>query len=396
MIRTLVWLCLLMIAWPASAQWVRGTGEAAIENGNVAEAREKAREAALRDAALKREATISSQDTMKDGRLTESRLTVSAQARARHVQVIREEREGGVLRLTIEADLTGQGQCEANDAYRMQKRVAVTGFPVAEPDQGRVGRLEDAGRVVSARLGRALQAEGRVQVLNAHRMQLFGNVGNAPTHQRFDNSLSNVVNVARELDAQFVVAGVIRDMSLVEPDAWGTSVLDQMQRGIGLADTRRRFVVDLMVYDGYSGSPVYQERLSRVADWDEGINVSEGLGSDALRNTDYGRVVAGAVEAMGSAVQQSLACQPFITRIRRVDGRQVQLSSGATAGLRPGDKLHLYRSFRYSDQPDAMPELRDTGRIMSVNNVHPNFSSGVMNAQGGQVNLQQDDVAIIW
>lgn len=396
MIRTLVWLCLMMLAWPAAAQWVRGTGEAVIDNGNFVEAREKAREAALRDAALKREARVSSRDTMEDGRLTESRLTVSAQARARHVRVVREQRDDGVLRLTVEADLTGQGQCEANDAYRMQKRVAVTGFPVAEPDQSRVGRLEDAGRVVSARLGNALQSRGRVQVLNAHRMQLFQNISNAPTHQRFDNSLSNVVNVARELDAQFVVAGVIRDMSLVEPDAWGTSLLDQMQRGIGLADTRRRFVVDLMVYDGFSGSPVYQERLSRVANWDEDINVSEGLGADALRDTDYGRVVASAVDAMGSAVQQALACQPFITRIRRVEGRQVHLSSGATAGLRPGDKLHLYRSFRYADQPDAMPELRDTGHIMSVNSVHPNFSSGVMKTQGGTINLQRDDVGIIW
>src|SRR5690606_41476770 len=55
--------------------------------------------------------------------------------------------------------------------------------------------------------------------------------------------------------SQFVVAGVIRDIGLADPGAWGSSILDHMQRGIGMVDTSRRFEAEVMVFDGFSGSP---------------------------------------------------------------------------------------------------------------------------------------------
>ncbi|MEE3116785.1 MAG: FlgT C-terminal domain-containing protein, partial [Pseudomonadota bacterium] len=95
-------------------------------------------------------------------------------------------------------------------------------------------------------------------------------------------------------------------------------------------------------------------------------------------------------------VNGALACQPFMTRITRVDGNRVTLESGATAGLRPGDELHLYRSARYFDSLAGTPELTDSGLAVTLNNVHPDFSNGRTGSVGAQVNIQRDDIAIIW
>lgn len=115
-----------------------------------------------------------------------------------------------------------------------------------------------------------------------------------------------------------------------------------------------------------------------------------------FKQTAYGQSVNSTLNEMASAVTSALACQPFMTRITRVDGNRVTLASGAIAGLRPGDQLNLYRSAQYLDSLGGTPELTDTRLSVTLNNVHPDFSNGRMPQFGGQVNIQRDDIAIIW
>lgn len=392
-------LALLPAMLMASAQAVvlEGVGHASIHNDDLASARAEARNAAMRDLALQYEARVSTRDTMENGVLTESRMRLDSSARARNVKIIDEHRTGNLLRVTVRGDISaGKASCDGGEAGRLRKRVAVTGFPLLYPDQARVGRIDDAGEILPQQLQQGLRETGNLQVFSATSSRLFADLLNAPTLQKGDNRLTNVVQVAREMGVQFVVAGVIRDIGVADPAAWGSSVLDGMQRAIGAADMRRRFAVDLVVLDGFSGSPVYQKRFETAADWNAGPGSAAGFGSEGFRKTHYGEAVTGAIGEMTQAVTEALACQPFMTRITRVDGRQVTLASGATAGLRPGDELHLYRSARYFDSLGGTPELSDSQMTVTLNNVHPDFSNGLMPRVGGQLNIQRDDLAIIW
>lgn len=396
-VRVLLTMAVLLASSAAAhAVVLEGTGQAVVQGGDVETARETARRSALRDVALQYEARIASEETMENGVITHSRLTVAARAQARNIQVINEVRRGDVLRLTVRADMSASRRCDAGDAFRLKRRVAVTAFPVQRPDQARFGQLDDAGEALPQQLQARLRAQDRLQVLNATTLQLFGDLPNAPTHQQFDNRLSNVVALAHELGAQFVVAGVIRDMGLSDPSAWGSSVFDGMQRAIGAADQSRRFVADLMVYDGYSGSPVFQKRFETHGQWNAGPGDVSGFASAGFEHTGYGQAVMGLVDDMTRSVNQALACQPFITRITRVDDQKVTLEAGATVGLRPGDKLNLYRSLRYFDASGSTPELQDTKTTVRLDSVHPDFSTGVIDAPGGQLNIQRDDIAIVW
>ncbi|KPQ03167.1 flagella assembly protein FlgT [Marinobacter sp. HL-58] len=386
----------LLFAANVQAVVLEGVGHATIHNDDLDSARQEARKAALRDVSLQYEAKISSRDTMEDGVVTESRLQVASSSRARSVKVVDEYRRGNLLRITVRADMSESGSCQAGDAAGLKKRVAVTGFPMVYPDQARIGRIDDAGEILPQLLQADLRESGDLQVFGATTQRLFSDLLNAPTQQKFNNRLTNVIEVARELGVQFVVAGVIRDVGVSDPDAWGSSVIKRMQRGIGAVNQNRRFVADLMVYDGFSGAPVYQERFATEAQWDAGPGSSDGFGSAGFQETRYGRAVKGLMGDMASAVNNALACQPFITRVTRVDGRKVILDSGATAGLRPGDELKLYRSASFFDSPGATPELQDSRTTMTVNNVHPEFSNGEIPVSGGQINIQRDDVAIVW
>lgn len=389
-------LVTLLVSSTAQAVVLEGIGHATIYNGDLEAAREQARKAALRDVSLQYEARISSHDTVENGVVTGSRLQVASSARARDARIVDEYRRGDVLRVTVRADMSEGRRCGAGDAADLKKRVAVTGFPILYPDQARVGQISDAGEILPQRLQAFLRETGRLQVFGATTSRLFQDLLNAPTRQSFDNSLSNVVQVAREMDVQFVVTGVIRDLGVSDPSAWGTSVIDRMQRGVGLANQNRRFVADMMVFDGFSGAPVYQQRFTTEAEWNAGPGASAGFDSAGFEETAYGQAVGEVMTNMSAAVQEALACQPFITRVTRVDGNRVTLASGATAGLRPGDELNLYRSQRFFDSLGGTPELSDSRTRVTLRNVHPDFSNGEMPLSGGEINIQRDDVAIIW
>ena len=389
-------MTVLMFAANVQAVVLEGVGHATIYNDDLDSARQEARKAALRDVSLQYEARISSRDTVENGVVTESRLHVASSSRARSVKVVDEYRSGNLLRVTVRADMSESGSCSAGEASGLRKRVAVTGFPMVYPEQARIGRIDDAGEILPQLLQAELRGTGNLQIFGATTQRLFDDLLNAPTQQRFNNRLTNVIQVARELGVQFVVTGVIRDVGVSDPDAWGSSVFDRMQRGIGAANQNRRFVVDLMVYDGFSGSPVYQERFATEARWDAGPASSDGFGSAGFQETRYGQAVGSLMKDMTSAVNDALLCQPFITRVTRVEADKVTLDSGATAGLRPGDELKLYRSASFFDAPGATPELQDSGATMTVNNVHPDFSNGSIPVSGGQINIQRDDVAIVW
>lgn len=386
----------LMFAANVQAVVLEGVGHATIHNDDVDSAREEAKKAALRDVSLQYEAKISSRDTMENGVVTESRLQVASSSRARSVKVVDEYRRGNLMRVTVRADMSESGSCSAGEASGLRKRVAVTGFPMVYPDQARIGRIDDAGEILPQLLQADLRDTGNLQVFGATTQRLFSDLLNAPTQQKFSNRLTNVIQVARELGVQFVVAGVIRDVGVSDPDAWGSSIIDRMQRGVGAVNQNRRFVADLMIYDGFSGAPIYQERFSTEARWDAGPGASDGFGSAGFQETSYGQAVGGLMKDMTSAVNNALACQPFITRVTRVDGNKVTLDSGATAGLRPGDELKLYRSNSFFDSPGATPELQDSRTTVTLNNVHPDFSNGDIPVSGGQINIQRDDVAIVW
>ena len=403
MTRILLFWLVWLGAGLANAAVLEGVGHANVRENNIDQARAEARQAAMRDLALQYQARVSTRDTLENGQLTHSHTELSSMAEVSNATIVDEYRRGNLLRVVVRAELSGPSasggeSCQAGESSGLRKRVAITGFPIVMPEQGGDPGLDDAGEKLPQALVGRLQQQGRLQVLGATSLRLFASLPDAPTSQSnmASNHLTNVVQLARELGAQFVVSGVIRDMGVADPDAWGSSILSRMQRGIGLADTSRRFEAEIMIFDGFSGSPVFRKRFETSASWDPKGRGTEGFASAGFESSEWGKAVTGVISDMALAVNSALNCQPFMARITRVDDGKVTLASGATAGLRPGDQLNIYRSQQYFDTLNGTPELTDAGVSITLDNVHPDFSTGRLAISGRQINIQREDLAIIW
>lgn len=390
-----VLLCLLL-ALPAQAEWIRATGHALIVHGNHDAALAQAKDNALRDAALKYQAQIDSEETVENGVLVHSRLTVNSQAQAHQLKIVSQRIEGDYALVTIEADMGGTEVCQGTTAQNFRKRVALTGFTLLDSEGASLGNLHDADRALPEYLYQELLASGNFDPLAVSQRQLYEDPRNLPTITEASNHLHKTQALARDMDVQFVIGGVIRDLGPVDPGVWGSSVTDRLRRGLSLDNLDRRFVMDVVVHDGFSGSPVMERRYQAIGRWDAESRAQTGFMTSAFQATAYGRAVADTLARAAADISAELRCQPFMTRITRVDDHQVYLATGASSGLRPGQELSIYRRFEFIDAPGNTYELQPTQTVLKINQVHPDFSRGQIPVQAGRRNIQQDDIAIIW
>jgi len=394
----LIGLWLVLVAAPVAAVWVEGVGEAVIADGDTEKAREQARNAALRNAALQYEVHVASSDTVSNGVLTDTRLTVVSSANVHEIRNEHSSRHGQRMRVSLEARLSNSPapDCGGKGRSEYSKRVGIAGFHVINPDQGGIGRLEGLERAVPERIAAELAESRNLRAYSATHLKLFEDGRNAPTRLEHRNRLTNALELADEMNVQFVVSGVVRDFGVEEPDTWGSSVWRSMRRGLGTLNRERRFVLDLFIHDGLSGAPILQQRFTTSGTWDRGPGDRTGFATAAFDNTPYGEKVNQLLAQVAKQVDDGVACQPFMAKVERVDNHNVRIGAGASSGIRPGDTLRLYRRERFLELPNHMPELHDSHTEVKIRQVHPDFSSGEMPVQGGRVNIQRGDMVIAW
>ena len=127
------------------------------------------------------------------------------------------------------------------------------------------------------------------------------------------------------------------------------------------------------------------------------VGKAVGFGSAEFWQDEYGLAVGGLVNEMAAMINDQLRCQPFMTRISRVEGKTIHFLSGASSGVRPGDKLSLYRTYNFYDA-DLLKgvELTNVKTALTVSQVHPGFASGKISVDPGRLNIQVDDLLVAW
>jgi hypothetical protein len=387
----------LMLSFNANARWIQATGQAVIKNGQIDLAREAARKDALRDAAMKYGASVDSLDQMSNGSLIKSSLSVKASGRAKQVKILNEEQDGNLLKLHILADMVDTQSCSPNHIDGYRKKVAFVGFSMVKPDEATVGQIYDIERALPGILTNMMSGYKDVRGFQASNLRLYDDVVNAPTRMTHRRTLTKAIKLASQMGVQFVVSGVIRDLSLVSPSAYKSSRLLNFARFVGLADKRRHFAIDVYIHDGFSGEILFQKTYQTTGNWSADLDASMGFGSPEFMKTDYGQHVGQLLARVADDIDDALKCQPFMTRITRVDGRTLQFDSGANSGVRPGDKLAVYRTLRlYEADLIQNTELTNVKAALTVSQVHPGFASGKLVVDAGRLNIQQDDMLIAW
>ncbi|MCK0163143.1 flagella assembly protein FlgT middle domain-containing protein [Marinobacter sp. S6332] len=306
-----------------------------------------------------------------------------------YAKVIREEQD-------IEA-FEPNPLCSGADAPKYRKKLAVAGFPLEHPEQSVFGGLNNVGKAVSSSLYQRLEQSQRVQAYSAPQWQMFASSSMAPTMIfGSSNRLGKYSAVSREMGAQFVMSGIIRDVSISDPEAWSTDYGSKMKRAVFGSDTRRNFELDMFVHDGYTGRVIMEKRYSGSGEWDVPRNKQVAFGSDRFFNTAYGQAVEKVLADMASDVLAQLDCQPMLVPITEVAGKDLLLDVGTPSGLLPGAKMRLVRAESSLARPDEPAQLWDTDVELHIHSLSLDSARAWMPKLGSQINIQRGDYAVIY
>lgn len=379
------------------ADWVQVTGKAPYSDVNYDYARSQARDDAYKQAIMLAGTRVTSEQRLENGVMVKDNIELSSQARVKRAQIQNEYVWKNTLHLVMDVEIESIPLCQASQASDYKKKVAVLGFSLQVPDQARMGGLDNVNRGFASALSSKLHRMGSLVVYENSQERLAGEIVNAPTLYTQQNTLTKAASFAKDVGVQFVVSGVVRDLGVESREAFTNSYWHKLRRAVNNTNQKRRMTVDLFVHDGFSGAIVWQRTFTLSADWKLDATMKVGFGSAEFWQSDYGRAVNGMLDDMALLIEEQLRCQPFMTRIARVDGKVLHFNSGASTGIRPGDKLSVYRTFNFHDADrNQGVELTNVKTALTVSQVHPGFASGTINVDPGRLNIQEDDLLIAW
>jgi hypothetical protein len=227
---------------------------------------------------------------------------------------------------------------------------------------------------------------------------LYPDVVNAPSRSMPDYTVAELSRIGRDLGVQYVISGVIRDMSnrgeyqreehLMQP------LLDLMSEPEPIT---RRISVDVYVYEAYSGALVHRSAYSDEGEWTESQFARAGFGAQNFWKSDYGFAVERVIEDVSQDMAQLMNCQPFMAEILQAEGKQLRINAGALDGLRPGDTLTVYRTKEHYEHPfrvDASMDRVETQ--VKVGRVQPHFAFAEVTGPVPNLQIQMRDMVVAW
>lgn len=393
MFRYLIYMIVALASVGHSfAQTVDAVGTAIIYNGDITDARYRATQQAIKQAVLQSSSRVSVNDILNNGELN-SDLKIRSAGRVQHAKIISETQKGDFLTVVARINVTADYMCSNGATNYYRKSVAITGFALEHRQQASLGALGNISRELPKDFADAINKQGFLRALAATNIALYPDNINAPSLTNNNDTLTDVVRVAQKLGTQYVVSGVIRDIAplyMRRPNDPYASTDDKSEK-------QRDFVLDIYIYDGFSGALLFQKRYSEIGNWDISDHAKVGFGSAQFWTTHYGRVVKETLRESAIDTSEKLRCQPFMANIFRTEGKQIHIAAGSVSGVKAGDKFKVYRRYEIFDQ-DQKPEtqLNNANISVTITQVQPNFSIGELSVDAKILNVQPHDVVIAW
>lgn len=392
-------LLFLTYIFSASAQalTVQATGQAIVVNGDISSARNIAITRAKEQAVMQASAFISTQQHLEQGVLVQDKLSIESLASVGRSKVLSETIKSNILNVVISVKINSHNKCaNGNSANNYRKRVAIAAFPMIDPQQAKIGRLRNIESSMASQLTSRLVNSPNIEALNAGNLMLQADPSTAASAQLPQGSLTTVLQQTRQLKVQYVVSGVVRDISMLTPSVFRQKnyFIDKYNKLDYLSSKyMRAFEVDMFIHDGLTGSLITQKSFRTAGLWGNNDRQKFGFGSAPFWKLDYGKQVKNELDTMADEIVANLRCNSFSVEITRANENKIWLKAGRAAGIKSGDKFDVYRKSTFYDyQQNPTVELSQTDLTLTVNKVQANSAEGVVNGFAGQSNIQAGDI----
>lgn len=389
---------ILFSAVPSYGVEMTAIGMAAV-GSDIEASRDQAIRDALRQASLQMGGSIHSSQMLVDGLVTSDQMSLKSNGRFRHVRILQEKIAHGVIEVKIRAEFLEGGQCDSNLGNGYRKAVAVAGFALQNPKEAVLGGLLNIEQRLSGVLSNTLNARHRIHAMDSGHVLLFTSVDRAPSSQNNLQRLTNSVELAKELGAQFVVSGVIRDLNMINPEADVRRIWDAPLDLVGLSRERRErnFVLDVYVHDGISGALMFQNTYATSGIWEYSDHDRTGFATPRFWKSDFGYQVKQTLSKVVTDLNENLGCQPYMAKIIDTQGDYIRLDTGSSVGMRPGDELTVFRTSTFFNlDQEGLTQLHDTKVKAVITQVQPRFAVAKLEKTPSRYAIQRDDVVVAW
>ena len=392
-------LSALILSFPLalSAASIEASGQAIIYNSDIEDARYRATEQAIKQAVLQSSALLMSHDKLDNGQLSSS-MHLQASGYAESTKILSEVISDNILKVRISTDITDEMQCRNGATNLYKKSVGITGFALQTPQQASLGALHNIPRAFPKSLTNEINRQGYLHALAATNIRIYPDLINAPTSTNVDGSLTDVARIGEDLGVQYVISGVIRDIDEVNPKHPDEDTpLNSLLKWANKETNERNMMLDIYIYDGFSGALLFEESYQESGDWTPDRNKKMGFGSSAFWKTSYGHIVQQVLWQISLDASEKLRCQPFVANIFRTEGNKIHINAGSLSGIKKGDKFNVYRRYEIFDQlQNAQTQLNNANINVTITQVQPNFAIGELAVDARILNVQQQDVVIAW
>ncbi|MBE8718899.1 flagellar assembly protein T N-terminal domain-containing protein [Cellvibrio polysaccharolyticus] len=397
-------LAMLLGNWSyASGTTITAEGRSSIGQDTQA-ARQQAIEDAIRNALIKAGGQVDSTTDINNGMLINDRIRLRVSGRVSNVEVLDEHQRDGVYVVNIRALVVEGYDCRSQQSNHYNRDVLITGFPREKPQSSQVGQLHNIDTDFSTEIARRLYPAHQVLIQDEPSLSLTSRTRYASPSVQASEA---VKSLASKYQVQMVIAGSIVDLSMLYPEDYARQTqASKTIRKIGnlfagkdsnklATDVRaRHFALRLVVYDGISGSPIFDKDYADIGIWDARFTEITGFGSPRFWQTAYGRKVSEVINEAVNDAGKKINCQPFMVTARlhgQAPGNRVYIFAGANHGVKIGDAFDI--NHRSGTQFPGLNTTADTWPYpveyrsmhtekthLTITEVYPGYSIGTSTA----------------
>lgn len=314
----------------AVPEWIEGEGRVKISGAPLEEARRLAIENAIADASYSAGAVVTAEDSLINGVLSNSTLKVSTRSNIKNIEVLSESVENDILSVNIRVKIRDYNNCREN-GYKT--KVLVTNFQISEPRQASIGEIYSLGHHITNRISE------QFNIRSGHAIALAANV--ALNRNSLSSSidktqvLSQSDSIARRFDTQYVIFGMVRDLSLFEIKEDSLFTSEEF--------IARNFTLSLLVVDVFRGLVIMEKSYHFESEWDFDLFRKINLNSSVFWQSDYGRSLIDLLIEIVGEVDTEISCRPVFSQIVfRMNGDYV-INSGNKHNVETGSRFPLFR-----------------------------------------------------
>lgn len=376
-------------------------GQAVIKNGAKLLARKMAIRDAIREASLTNNSQLSSHTVVDKNTIALDSFSLRTAALIKQTKVIDEWIEKDIYHIRAIIQLTSNTSCAP--IYR--KKIVATAFPFSHPSHTSLSESNDLSPGIPREISNMLAESGQYLARNKTHTVLFQTAHLAPELQEnHPYQVSEIVNLARNNQAQFVLSGVIRDLDSADRHyTRGAGFLSWLGSFSSYYSNSRTVTIDIYVHDGYTGALLFQHRYKDIVDssfssiW---IPDNVMVGSVDFKNSATGNVITQIINKATPDIQASLSCYPFYTRILKIEGNKIFIDAGAQERINQGDQLVVYRSSGAIHALDSDQEIvglyKKAAGVMTITEVNPLFSVGELESPPYMLGVEVGDWVKSW